>query len=57
MRSFIVAGGYYKSEHIRTGWRFIIIILIIIMNLHLADSISQNLHRRCNVCAVTFYSI
>ncbi len=32
-------------------------VIIIIMNLYNAGSISQNVHRRCNVCAVTFYSI
>ncbi len=35
----------------------IIIIIIIIMNLYSAGSISQNTHRCCNVCVVTFYSI
>ncbi len=34
-----------------------LIILIIIMNLYSAGSISQNAHRQCNVCVVTFYSI
>ncbi len=35
----------------------IIIIIIIIMNLYSAGYISQNAHRHCNVCMVTFYSI